>query len=66
MKSNLYVEFGERQLAEKDIVAKAKAAWKKDGRKLSELTSLNLYVKPEENTTYCVFNDDIKAEFSLD
>lgn len=66
MKSTLYVEFGERQLAEKDIIAKAKALWKENGKKLSELASLNLYIKPEENTAYCVFNDDIKAEFPLD
>ena len=66
MKSTLYVEYQEKQMDEKDLVAKAKKIWTDGGRKVSELTSLQLYVKPEENMAYCVFNDDIKDEFSLD
>jgi hypothetical protein len=66
MKSTLYVEYQEKQLAEKDLVAKAKALWTEKGKKVSELTSLHLYVKPEENKAYCVFNDEDKAEFTLD
>ena len=45
---------------------KAKKIWTDGGKKISELTSLQLYVKPEENMAYCVFNDDIKGEFTLD
>lgn len=66
MKSTLYVEYQEKQLAEKDIIAKAKALWTGMGKKVSELTSLHVYVKPEENKAYCVFNDDTTAEFTLD
>ena len=66
MKSTLYVEYQEKQMDEKDLVAKAKKIWTDGGKKVSELTSLQLYVKPEENMAYCVFNDDVKGEFSLD
>lgn len=66
MKSTLYIEYQEKQLAEKDLVAKAKALWTQTGKKVSELTSLHVYVKPEENMAYCVFNDDTTAEFTLD
>lgn len=66
MKSTLYVEYQEKQLDEKDLVTKAKKVWTDSGKKVSELTSLQLYVKPEENMAYCVFNDDIKDEFTLD
>ena len=66
MKSTLYVEYQEKQLEEKDLVAKAKKVWTATGKKVSELTSIQLYVKPEENMAYCVFNDDIKGEFPLD
>lgn len=66
MKSTLYVEYEEKQLAEKDLVTKAKKVWTESGKKVSELTSLQVYVKPEENKAYCVFNDEIKGEFSLD
>ncbi|MBD8974084.1 MAG: hypothetical protein EGQ63_09680 [Clostridiales bacterium] len=66
MKSTLYVEYQEKQMDEKDLVAKAKQIWTDEGRKISALTSLQLYVKPEENMAYYVFNDEIKGEFSLD
>ena len=66
MKSTLYVEYQEKQLEEKALVAKAKKIWTDGGKKVSELTSLQLYVKPEENMVYCVFNEDTKGEFSLD
>ena len=66
MKSTLYVEYQEKQLAEKDLIAKAKTLWTASGKKISELTSLHIYVKPEEIMAYCVFNEDIKAEFTLD
>ena len=66
MKSTLYVEYQEKQLAEKDLITKAKALWTESGKKISELTLLHIYVKPEENMAYCVFNEDIKADFTLD
>ena len=66
MKSTLYVEYQEKQLEEKDLVAKAKKIWTDGGKKASELSSLDLYVKPEESTVYCVFNEDITSSYSLD
>lgn len=66
MKSTLYVEYQEKQMDEKDLIAKAKKIWTGSGKKVSDLTSLQLYVKPEENMVYCVFNDETKGEFSLD
>ena len=66
MKSTLYVEYQEKQLEEKDLVAKAKKVWTSTGKKVSELTSLQLYVKPEENMVYCVFNEDTTGEVPLD
>ncbi len=66
MKTTLYVEYQEKQLVEKDLIKKSKALWTGMGKKVSELTSLHVYVKPEENMAYCVFNEDVTAEFSLD
>lgn len=66
MKSTLYVEYQEKQMDEKDLIAKAKKIWTGNGNKVSDLASLQLYVKPEENMAYCVFNDETKGEFSLD
>ncbi len=66
MKSTLYVEYQEKQLDEKDIIAKAKKLWTDSGKKAADLVSLQVYIKPEENMVYCVYNDDIKDEFALD
>lgn len=66
MKSTVYIEYQEKQLLEKELVTKAKALWTGMGKKASELTSLNVYIKPEENMVYCVYNNDITSEFSLD
>lgn len=66
MKSTLYIEYQEKQLDEKELVKKAKKVWTASGKKVSDLTSLQLYIKPEDNMGYCVFNDDIPGEFSLD
>ncbi len=66
MKTTLYIEYQEKQLNEKDILAKAKKVWTDEGRKVSELAALQIYVKPEENMAYCVYNEDSKGEFSLD
>lgn len=66
MKSTVYVEFQEKQLNETDLLKKAKKIWTDNGKKVSELTSLQVYVKPEDNMAYCVFNDDATGEFSLD
>lgn len=66
MKSTVYVEYQEKQLVEKDLIAKAKKLWTDSGNKVSNLISLELYVKPEENMAYCVFNEETKGSFSLD
>lgn len=66
MKSTLYVEYQEKQMEEKELLTKARKIWTEAGNKVADLTSIQLYVKPEENMTYCVFNEDQKGEFSLD
>lgn len=64
MKTNVYLEYQEKQIKEADIIAQAKALWDSMGN-TAALKSLKLYVKPEDNTVYCVFNDDIEATFNI-
>lgn len=66
MKSTLYLEFAGKQLDEQEIVAKAKMIWLENGNKASALKNLNLYIKPEENTVYYVFNEEQTGSFLLD
>ncbi|MBQ4521567.1 MAG: hypothetical protein IJA10_01270 [Lachnospiraceae bacterium] len=65
MKSTFYVEYAGNQVEDKAIIAQAKAIWTQQGNKMKDLTSLNLYVKPEENAVYYVFNDEISGQFPL-
>ena len=41
---------------EKEIIASVKKAWTKSGRKVGEIKSIDLYIKPEEGAVYYVIN----------
>ena len=68
MKSTFNVQFGGNQIESKAIIANAKKVWVDEGnknRKVKDLLKLDLYVKPEENAVYYVFNDDESGSFPL-
>ena len=68
MKSTLNVQFGGNTVESKEIIAAAKKIWVDEGnqnRKVKDLLKLDLYVKPEENAVYYVFNDDESGSFPL-
>ena len=65
MKSNVILEFQGNQVEVKDIVEMAKKTWKDSGNKVSDLKDMRLYVKPEENAIYYVFNDSVDGRLSL-
>lgn len=66
MKSTFYVEYYGKQVDEASLVKAAKAIWTNSGKKAADLKSLELYVKPEENMVYYVFNEDETGSFSVD
>lgn len=66
MKSTFYIEYYGKQIDESLLVKTAKSIWTKGGNKLADLKSLDLYVKPEENMAYYVFNGDISGSFPVD
>lgn len=68
MKSTLNVQFGGNTIESKGIIAAAKKVWVDEGnqnRKVKDLQKLDLYIKPEENAVYYVFNDDESGSFPL-
>ena len=68
MKSTFTVEFSGNQAESKDVIAKAKKVWVDEGgqnRKVKDLKTLDLYVKPEENAVYYVFNEEESGSFPL-
>lgn len=56
MKVNAYVEFFGKQVEEKTIIADVKKAWTKSGKKVGDIKTLDLYIKPEESAAYYVIN----------
>lgn len=68
MKSTFHVEFSGNQVESKEIIAAAKKIWVDEGgqdRKVKDLKSMDLYVKPEENAVYYVFNEEETGSFVL-
>lgn len=58
IKTSLYVEYYGKQVQEKDMIASVKKAWTKSGKKVGDIKTMALYVKPEENSVYYVINGD--------
>ena len=64
-KTNLFVEYKEKQIEDKAIIASVKKAWTSEGHKISDIQTMELYVKPEESAVYYVINktESGKVEF---
>ena len=56
MKTTLIVEHQGKQVEDKDMIAAVKKAWTKSGRKIGDIKTMTLYVKPEEASVYYVIN----------
>lgn len=65
MKSNVYVEYQGQQKLMKDVLAAIKKEWTAAGNKIKDIDTLDMYVKPEENTVYYVINNDEETSGSL-
>lgn len=66
MKSTFYVEYYGKQIDEATLIKEAKSIWTKGGNKISDLKSLDLYIKPEESMAYYVFNNDVTGSFPVE
>lgn len=56
MKVEAVVEYFGKQVEEKDMIASVKKAWTKAGKKVGDIKSMKLYIKPEESAVYYVIN----------
>ena len=60
------LQFGGKSYTTEELVKIAKDVWKFDlDRKESEFETVELFVKPEENTVYYVINGEIKGNFAI-
>ncbi len=66
-KAQVFVQFAGREISADKIVEAAKADYrKKTGAKVSEIKTVDVYVKPEENAAYYVVNGEGKADYRVE
>ncbi len=66
LKSALCVQFNNKSYSQEELVKIAKDVWKYDlKQKVSDLTNIDLYVKPEESKVYYVMNDAYTGSFDI-
>lgn len=66
LKSAVYVQFAGKSYAQEDLIKIAKDVWKYDlKQKAGDLTSVELYVKPEESMAYYVMNKEFTGSFYI-
>ena len=57
IKVKAIVEYYGKQVEEKDMIANVKKAWTKAyGKKVGDIKSIDIYIKPEEGAVYYVVN----------
>ncbi len=56
IKVSAYVEYRDKKVEEKTMIADVKKAWTKSGGKIGDIKTMDLYIKPEENAVYYVIN----------
>ena len=66
LSATINFEFAGKSYTPDDLVSIAKDVWKYDlGGKADDFKSVELYVKPEESTTYYVINGDVTGSFFI-
>lgn len=56
IKVKAFVEYYGKQVEEKEMIARVKKAWTKTGKKVGDIKTMELYIKPEEAAVYYVIN----------
>jgi len=64
-KSETFIQFAGNEIAEADVIAKIKDAFKGDAKKMPAIKSIKVYLKPEENAAYYVINETETGKVSL-
>ena len=66
VKAAIHLQFAGKSYTEEDLMKIARDVWKYDlKQKVGDLTSVELYVKPEENTVYYVMNKDFMGSCQI-
>lgn len=64
VKSSVYVQFADKEITEKEVVANVKKAYA-DLATGEDLKTLEIYIKLEEGVAYYVANGEAKEEYKV-
>lgn len=64
-KTTLTIQAAGVEATEADIKAAVKDAWVAAGKKVKEMDTCEIYVKPEEKKAYYVINGDVNGAIEL-
>ena len=66
VKATVVLQYSDRSVSYDELTERVKQIWTKDlGRKIVDIDTVDLYIKPEENKVYYVINKDINGDFDL-
>lgn len=66
VKEAIHIQFSGKAYSSEELVRIAKDVWKFDlNQDEKDFKSVELYVKPEENTVYYVINGDVQGSFNI-
>lgn len=67
IKTNVLLQFANKEVAEKDIIANVKKAWTAQTKgKIKDIKTIDIYVKTEEHKAYFVVNGESQPEFFVE
>lgn len=65
-KTDVYIQFADREYTEDSVVKMVKEVWtKKMKKKIGDMKTLAIYIKPEEFAAYYVINGDVVGRVEL-
>ena len=65
-KASATLQYGDKSVAYDDLVARLKDVWTNQlGKKIIDINTVDLYIKPEENKVYYVVNNTDHGDFDL-
>ena len=62
MKATVYLEYGPYQVTEKQVLDKIKELWVQQGKKIKEISALDVYYKSEEGICYYIIHQGKEEE----
>ena len=65
IKQQMFLQFNEQEVELSVVEANVKKDWKEAGKKLTDIETLDIYIKPQEGKAYYVVNRAVEGKVDL-